>query len=609
MPGLPDPSSPRGSNTHWAASRQSKSHVVIRTDGRLKQGSNQSGACPHQSSVRSGGYVRIVWFGGVDIPGELVAAARAGRLVVFIGAGASIDPPAGLPSFISLIEDVGRRTGRPPSEHDRAQPDVYLGNLDDAGIEVHGLVAKAIGLEGSAPNPLHRAIVAFAEAHPPVRIVTTNYDRHLTTAAREAGLDPEIFRGPALPVGDDFEGLVHLHGALGQEVRHLIVTDKDFGHAYLREAWAARFLERMYSKYAVLFIGYSHSDIVLRYLARSLGREHARYVLIENRELAQWRRLGIDPIPYDVIDGSHAAVTNTLQRWAELASLGSIGHRSRISDIAAAGPPTVPEDISYVEDCLADPERVQYVVDSARGTDWFLWIADRPEFTTLFVGSQGANAPTGQVPAAVTDALARWVADEYVAVKSASPAALRMMREKVWTPWTWSTVTRRLFAQGDHDARVPDWQIPWLVLALEQTPPGRTDVLDMLLAKESWRERVDVALFLLEHRTRPLASPGLDFGDIDVAPHFDVDLVGDEYWLTQAWESVFKPSLGEYVTAILNLVEGQVRDAYRLLWSLNPTSESISFGRSAIEAHLQDDLRDSFDVLIDAVRDPLNISL
>lgn len=546
-----------------------------------------------------------MWFGGVDIPPELVAAARSGRLVVFVGAGASIDPPSSLMNFIDLIEDVGRRAGRPPRKHDRRQPDMFLGELDDAGIDVHGLVAKAIDVEGSAPNVLHRAVIAVAQAHPPIRIVTTNYDRHLTTAAHEAGLQPEIFRAPALPVGDDFEGLVHLHGALGQAHRHLIVTDKDFGHAYLREAWAARFLERMYSKYAVLFTGYSHSDVVLRYLARSLGREHARYVLIENKELSQWRRQGIEPIPYDVIDGSHATVTDTLQRWAELASLGSIRHRSRISEIAAAGTPTVPEDISYIEDSLADPQRVQYIVDSARGTEWLTWIADRPEFATLFVGQRAGKGATAPVAAEVTDALARWVADQYVAVEAASPAALRTMGEKLWTPWTWSTITHRLFARGEHDARVPDWQIPWLVLALAQTPPGRTDVLDMLLAKKSWRERVDVALLLLEHRTRPVASSGLDFGEVDTTPHFEVGLVGDEYWLTDAWESVFKPSLDEHVTAILHLVEAQIRAVYRLLWSLNPTSESISFGRSAIEAHPQDDLRDPIDMLIDAVRDCL----
>ena len=59
------------------------------------------------------------------------------------------------------------------------------------------------------------------------------------------------------------------------ESRHLIVTDKDFGRAYLRDAWAARFLERMFASFTVLFIGYSHDDVVMRYLARASGASPA----------------------------------------------------------------------------------------------------------------------------------------------------------------------------------------------------------------------------------------------------------------------------------------------------------------------------------------------
>jgi hypothetical protein len=33
------------------------------------------------------------------------------------------------------------------------------------------------------------------------------------------------------------------------------VTDRDFGDAYLRSAWASRFLERMFTNYTVLLEG------------------------------------------------------------------------------------------------------------------------------------------------------------------------------------------------------------------------------------------------------------------------------------------------------------------------------------------------------------------
>lgn len=128
-----------------------------------------------------------MWIRDVDVPSELIDAARAGRLVVFVGAGASADAPASLPNFKDLVKEVGERAGTPPTAADLERLDKFLGTLEDLKIEVHDLVAKAIDLPDSRPNRVHQAIVDLARAHPPVRIVTTNYDRHLTSVAEAAG--------------------------------------------------------------------------------------------------------------------------------------------------------------------------------------------------------------------------------------------------------------------------------------------------------------------------------------------------------------------------------------------------------------------------------------
>ena len=155
---------------------------------------------------------------------------------------------------------------------------MFLGDLADLEIDVHRLVANAINKPGSQPNRLHEAIIDLARVHPNPRVVTTNYDLHLERAGRSKGLDPDVYRAPALPVGDDFTGIVHLHGALDQPPRRLVVTDEDFGHAYLREHGRPAVLDRMFAAFSVAFIGYSHGDIVMQYLARSLGREVRRFV-------------------------------------------------------------------------------------------------------------------------------------------------------------------------------------------------------------------------------------------------------------------------------------------------------------------------------------------
>ena len=167
-------------------------------------------------------------------------------------------------------------------------------------------------MESSRPNRLHEAIIDLANAGPPVRIVTTNYDLQLSSVLTARGIQVEESMGPALPMGDDFSGLVYLHGSLRQEHRLLVVTDADFGRAYLTDAWAARFLERMFATYTVLFIGYSHNDIVMSYLARALPADSARFVLTSEPGAPHWRRLRVQPVGYPIMSGTHSALTDAV---------------------------------------------------------------------------------------------------------------------------------------------------------------------------------------------------------------------------------------------------------------------------------------------------------
>jgi hypothetical protein len=50
----------------------------------------------------------------------------------------------------------------------------------------------------------------------------------------------------------------------------MVLTDADFGRAYLTEGWARRFLLDMFRTHTILFVGYSHDDVVMHYLSRAL---------------------------------------------------------------------------------------------------------------------------------------------------------------------------------------------------------------------------------------------------------------------------------------------------------------------------------------------------
>ncbi|UDY22942.1 DUF4020 domain-containing protein [Nocardioides sp. Kera G14] len=407
-------------------------------------------------------------------------------------------------------------------------------------------------------------------------------------------------------MGDDFEGVVHLHGSLSQPSRWLVVTDTDFGRAYLREAWAARFLERMFSKFTVVFIGYSHGDVVMQYLARSLGPDQHRYVLTDDEQNAEWRRLGLKPISYPNDAGNYAALPASLERWRALASMGQVEHWARLAGLLSAAPPTIPEEVSYVEAALAHPEWVRYFAEKAKFDDadrsqrWFAWMEARPAFLALF-SQDAAGEPTSRT-------LMWWIADRYILTEEGSGMALRAFRDRPWPSDTWYAITQAIFS---FSGTFPKWLNPWLQLVLQNAPTREHDLLDMMLVDKDWSTNFDLALMVFEDRTRPHLKRAFDLGGSSDQPRFEVDLCGDEHWLTDNWTKIFLPVVDQHFAQFLSLTTEQISRVYRSLRGLDPEGsfDPISFSRSAIEPHEQDAHRDPIDVLIDAARDSIEAAL
>ena len=151
--------------------------------------------------------------GPLDIPNEVLTALEENRLVIFAGAGVSIPPPANLPSFRNLVEEI---VGKPLSPDEEGQMDRVLGRAKEREVPVHRLAAERLSQSASHFNSLHENLVALFGSAAAVRIVTTNFDRHFEGAIEvRPGLSGvEIYTAPALPVGSSFTGLVHLHGVL-----------------------------------------------------------------------------------------------------------------------------------------------------------------------------------------------------------------------------------------------------------------------------------------------------------------------------------------------------------------------------------------------------------
>ena len=151
------------------------------------------------------------------------------------------------------------------------------------------------------PSDSHESIIKLFDKEEQVRIVTTNYDLMFEKACFNCDITPQVYSNPALPYGNDFEGIVHIHGYV-KECKNMVLTDGDFGNSYMVSGNVARFLTQLFtSDYTVLFIGYSYEDMVMRYFTRAFPDLQAnnRFIFIEDVKKDSALSIGLTPILYE----------------------------------------------------------------------------------------------------------------------------------------------------------------------------------------------------------------------------------------------------------------------------------------------------------------------
>lgn len=272
----------------------------------------------------------------VNFPEKLLAAHREGNLVLFAGAGVSMGSPSDYPDFRRLARDVAQQAGEDEPGPDEPLEN-FFGKLKSQGLDVHSIVKRQLTNPHSRPNELHSGVLSLFKNTSNVRLVTTNFDSHFSTCAIDVlGNIPETYRAPALPLGHRLNGIVYLHGSVEQESEELILTDIDFGRAYLTEGWATRFLLELFSHYTVLFVGYSHEDTILKYLARGLPPGTERYALVRSDDVSEvWENIGVSKIVFPKMDGGdeYRALPRAIGDWGKWNRMGFLAHDERIGRI------------------------------------------------------------------------------------------------------------------------------------------------------------------------------------------------------------------------------------------------------------------------------------
>ena len=543
---------------------------------------------------------------GVDFPRRLTEALESDELVVFAGAGVSMGTPANLPDFEGLATAIAAGTGE--AQHESEPVDRFLGRLTSRGTNVHERAANE--LRGVTPEPtaLHGDLLRLYRTPQSVRVVTTNFDALFEQAAAHVfDRAPSVFTAPALPLGNSFSGIVHVHGDLGDH-RGMVLTDADFGRAYLTEGWARRFLVDLFRTHTVLFVGYGHGDTVMNYLSRALTPGAGeRFALTDEPDNAKWQLLDVEPIGYEKsAEGDHSALGEGVRRLADYSRRGLLDWQRDIAEIAKNPPPLDGEVVDLITDALSDPERSRFFTDAASHVDWIAWLERRGYLAALF----GTADLTER-----DERLARWLAERFVR-DHASALFLLIGRNGLRVhPSFWRELARE----------VQDKDRP-----LGTAPLARW--VSLLLATDSRIPDANLLLFLGER----CAEAGLQDALLDVFDAMAADGLAiepgfavvseddgeravrvetdqqhhqmDQFSLERLYEDHLKTNLQEAAESLLERVVRRLAERHRTLRSWQQATrddDAMSFHRSAIEPHEQDSHPQLIDVLIDAARDAL----
>ena len=211
---------------------------------------------------------------------SIVSAIKARSVVLFCGAGISIDPPATLPDWKTLRDETIRAVASVDSTLDARVP--ALLNQSIIGRSGGGLAPELVAtivravvpsyfqslrvLDHDQPNGNHRLIAQLAGAGLVSTVVTTNFDQLIEKAFDAAGVsyrvrrsdsDFDAFTGPA--AGAPVE-LLKLHGCISEPDTIVATVEQEAVGLSIEKG---RALAALWRDFVALFWGYSGADLKL----------------------------------------------------------------------------------------------------------------------------------------------------------------------------------------------------------------------------------------------------------------------------------------------------------------------------------------------------------
>ncbi len=249
---------------------------------------------------------------------------RSGHLIPFIGAGLSV--PLGLPSWSHLLDIIAGQLGYDPRVF-KLTGDNY--QLAEYYVAVKGSIGPLRSEMDRLFNPTDdsirasRAHNALVDMDVPV-IYTTNYDRIIERAfaLREKPCHTITSIDDMGTVPADATQIIKFHGTFDDDASLVLTESSYFDRLQFESAIDIKLRADMLGK-CLLFIGYSLSDINIRYmlyklhklrtqLRRDAHRTPSAYLAtfsageVQRTLLAQWDVSVIELDPLDMADSTAA---------------------------------------------------------------------------------------------------------------------------------------------------------------------------------------------------------------------------------------------------------------------------------------------------------------
>ena len=208
------------------------------------------------------------------IPQDLARNLARGQVVLFVGAGVSMS--LNLPSYSALIRDIGEQVGFDGQIFEGFGDYLTLAeyyHLRKSGLqELQRYLQSKWDLKEKevSASPVHRALVELGCKS----IYTTNFDSFLEKAHRARARKYKRILGVKDMVGlsDDTVQIVKLHGDLTVPSGMVFTETSYFERLSFESPLDLKLRADALGK-SILFIGYSLSDINIRYLLYRLQKQ------------------------------------------------------------------------------------------------------------------------------------------------------------------------------------------------------------------------------------------------------------------------------------------------------------------------------------------------